>query len=256
MSVWLQDMSWQELKQAAKDAKGVAILPIGSTEQHGYHLPLGTDSMVAITLAEAAAKEAGVICIPPVWFGWSPHHMVLPGTVTIRPEVLIELMYDILESLNTHGLNKVIAINGHRIVNITWMQIAAERAQRLLGMKVMIADPAYLSKELIAELGFGPLGHAEEIETSHMLYRYPELVHMEKAVDNPPQPHELYSVDPTYTKDTRSYVPSTIKDMQASVDAAGGTSGSPTKSDKEKGRIYHEHVVKNLVTMVKSLQNN
>ena len=254
MSVWLQDMSWQELEAAVKSSKGVAILPIGSTEQHGFHLPLGTDSMVAITLAEAAAKQSGVVVVPPVWFGWSPHHMVLPGTVTIRPEILVELMYDILESLNKHGLNKIIAINGHRIVNISWMQLAAERAQRLLGMKVMIADPAYLSKELIAQLGYGPVGHAEEIETSHMLYRYPQLVHMEKAVDNPVQPHELYSVDPTYTKDTRCYVPSTIKDMQASVDAAGGTTGTPSKADKEKGRIYHDHIVKNLVSIIKTLQ--
>ena len=242
------------MEKAVKIAKGVAILPIGSTEQHGYHLPLGTDSMVAITLAEAAAEYTGAVAVPPVWFGWSPHHMVLPGTITIRPEVLMELMYDILESLQKHGFTKVIAINGHRIVNISWMQLAAERAQRILGMKIMIADPAYLSKELIEGFGYGPLGHAEEIETSHMLYRYPELVHMEKAVDNPIQPHELYSVDPSYAKDTRCYVPSTTKDMQDSVDAAGGTSGSPSKSDKEKGKIYHEHIVENLVKIIKSLQ--
>lgn len=254
MSVLLQNMSWEELALAKEKAKGVAVVPVGSTEQHGFHLPLGTDTMVAMTLAESVGEKAGVVVTPPIWFGWSPHHMVLPGTVTIRPEVLIELLYDVFESLAKHGFDKIVAINGHRIVNISWMQIAAERAQRNLGIKIMIADPAFLSKELVQKLGFGPLGHAEEIETSHMLYRHPELVHLEKAKDNPVKEHTLYSVDPSYSKDTMSYVPSRIKDMQASVEAAGGTNGSPSKSDKEKGKIYHEHVVNNLVAIVKDLQ--
>lgn len=254
VSVLLQNMSWEELDIAKEKAKGVAIVPIGSTEQHGFHLPLGTDTMVAMTLAESAAEKAGVVTTPPVWFGWSPHHMVLPGTITIRPEVLVELLYDVLESLSKHGFDKIIAINGHRIVNISWMQIAAERAQRNLGIKVMIADPAYLSKDLIAGLGFGPIGHAEEIETSHMLYRYPQLVHMEKAKDNPVKVHELYSVDPAYKNDTMCYVPSRIKDMESSAKIAGGTTGTPSKADKDKGKIYHEHIVDNLVAVIKELQ--
>ena len=254
MSVHLQNMSWQELAEQKEKAKGVAIIPIGSTEQHGYHLPLGTDTIVAITLAEDVAQRTGAVVTPPVWYGWSPHHMVLPGTITVRPEILIELLYDVFLSLKEHGFTKFIAINGHRIVNISWMQIAAERAQRNLGIKVMIADPAFLSKDLIKTLGYGPVGHAEEIETSHILYRHPELDHLEKAKDNPIEPNELYSVDPSFMHDTMCYVPSTLKHMQASVDKAGGTTGSPTKSDKEKGKIYHEHIVNNLVTVVKNLQ--
>ncbi|MCI1931581.1 MAG: creatininase family protein, partial [Clostridia bacterium] len=79
MDNYLQTKSWQEAKELIKSSKGVAIIPIGSVEQHGYHLPIGTDTYVAITLAEDAAKETGAIIVPPVWFGWSPHHMVLPG---------------------------------------------------------------------------------------------------------------------------------------------------------------------------------
>ena len=133
MSAWLQTKSWEEAKEAIVKSKGVAIVPIGSVEQHSYHLPLGTDTYVAMTIAEEAAEKTGAVLTPPVWFGWSPHHMVLPGTVTIRPEVLSELTYDIIESLNAHGLNKIILINGHRIVNVVWMQICAQRAQSKLG---------------------------------------------------------------------------------------------------------------------------
>jgi len=106
-SQWLRNLTWEDIKEQIKVAKGTVILPVGSTEQHGPHLPVGTDTMVA----------------PPLWFGWSPHHMVLPGTITIRPEILIEITSDIIGSLNQHGFDKFIFVNGHRIVNVTWMQI-------------------------------------------------------------------------------------------------------------------------------------
>ncbi|CCQ95323.1 Creatininase [[Clostridium] ultunense Esp] len=254
MSKWIHKNNWRDMEELIEESKGVAIIPVGSTEQHGYHLPLGTDTYVAITLAEAAAKETKVVLAPPIWFGWSPHHMVLPGTITIRPEVLIEYLYDVIESLTQHGINKYILINGHRIVNIIWMQLAAERAQRKLGIKVKIFDPAYMSKDIVKELGFGPVGHAEEIETSHMLYCYSELVNMEKAEDNPIKPVDLYSVDPSYPNDTLCYVPSTIEVAKEHAEKAGGTTGEPTKASKEKGKIYHEHLVKNLVKIIKDLQ--
>ncbi|MBQ8829423.1 MAG: creatininase family protein [Burkholderiaceae bacterium] len=254
MSCWLQTKSWEEAKIAIEKSKGVAIIPVGSVEQHGLHLPVGTDTYVAMTLAEEAAGRTDAIVVPPVWFGWSPHHMVLPGTVTIRPEVLIELTYDIIKSLSEHGLKKIILINGHRIVNVVWMQICAQRAQTDLGVTIKIFDPAYMSKDIVGSLGFGPVGHAEEVETSHMMARYPDLVHLEKAVDNPIKDTPLYSVDPCYTHDTLCYVPSTLEHARHAAKVSGGCTGEPTKSDAEKGRIYHEHLVKNLVSVIQSLQ--
>ena len=149
--------------------------------------------------------------------------MVRPGTITIRPESLIDLTYDIMASLKAHGLDKIILINGHRIVNVVWMQIAAERAQRELGVTVKIFDPAYMSKDIVHELGFGPVGHAEEVE-------------------------------PCYTHDTLCYVPSSYEHALKNAEIAGGTTGEPTKSDAEKGRIYHDHLVNNLVEVIRSLQ--
>ncbi len=256
MSVWLQDKSWEELAELRERSGGVAIVPVGSTEQHGCHLPLGTDTMVAMMLAEDGAEATGTVVAPPLWYGWSPHHMVLPGTVTIRPEVLIELFYDVLESLSRHGFKKIVAINGHRIVNISWMQIAAERAQRNLKIRVVIFDPAYMSKDFVGTVGYGPVGHSEEIETSQMLYKMPQLVHMEKAKDNPVKPQALYSVDPAFRGDTLCYVPSTLEHMKQSVEIAGGTTGTPTKTDAAKGKQYHEHLVANLVKVIRQLQES
>lgn len=252
----MEKNSWQEARELFEASKGVAILPVGSIEQHGYHLPVGTDSYVAITLAEAAAQETNAVVVPPVWFGWSPHHMVLPGTISISPEVLMGLVYDIAASLKHHGLTKLIMINGHRIVNIIWMQMAAEKIQRELGMTVKIFDPAYMSKDIVKELGFGAVGHAEEVETSHMMYKYPELVHIEKAVDNPIKEQELYSVDPAFVHDTLCYVPSSYEHAEKNAKIAGGVSGEPTKADVEKGKVYHEHLVKNLIKIVKALQQD
>ncbi len=254
MNVRLEQNAWHEAKALIESAKGVAVIPVGSIEQHGAHLPLGTDSYVAIDLATEACEQAGAVLVPPVWFGWSPHHMVLPGTITIRPNVLVDFVYDIMKSLKQHGINKFVLLNGHRIVNVVWMQICTEQAQRELGVTVKIFDPAYMSKDLVDSLGFGPLGHAEEIETSHMMHNHPDLVHIELAQDNPIIETPLYSVDPRYAHDTLCYVPSSYEQAKKHAESHGGTNGSPTKSDAAKGKVYHEHLVKNLVSVIRTLQ--
>ncbi len=144
--IWLQDLTWEEIRDYIETGGRTILLPFGSTEQHGPHLPVGTDTLVAITLAEDAAARAGILAAPPLWFGWSPHHMVLPGTITIRPELLAEFAFDMVASLHHHGFDNFVFINGHRIVNITWMQIAGEKAKRELGVNLVIFDPAYMSK--------------------------------------------------------------------------------------------------------------
>ena len=254
MSAYLQTKTWEEAKEAFAMSKGVVIIPVGSTEQHSFHLPVGTDTYVACTLAEDAAEQTGALIVPPLSYGWSPHHMVRSGTLSVRPEILIELLFDVMQSLKAHGGTKIILLNGHRIVNVIWMQIAAEKAQRELDVQVKIFDPAFMSKDIVKSLGFGPVGHAEEIETSHMLYRYPELVQLEKARDNPIQEEALYSVDPLYIHDTLCYVPSTYAAALKTAEIAGGATGEPRKSNAEKGKIYHEHLVKNLVSVIRDMQ--
>ncbi len=134
------------------------------------------------------------------------------------------------------------------------MQIASERAQRKLDCTVRIFDPGYMSKDIVSELGFGPLGHAEEIESSHMLSRYPELVDIAQAMDNPIEYNELYSVDPSYRKDTLCYVPSSYDKAKINADNFGGVSGSPSKASVSKGEKYHNHLVMRLVDVIRDLQ--
>ena len=255
-SVWLQEMTWEEVKEKIDESSKTIILPFGSTEQHGPHLPCGTDTMVAVTLAQDAAEKTHVPVAPPLWFGWSPHHMILPGTITIRPDILAEIAFDMISSLHHHGFDKFVLINGHRIVNITWMQIAGERAKRELGVKLAIFDPAYMSKTITDSLGWGEVGHAEEIEGSHMMYRYPDLVKMDRAIDNPHPKKALYSVDPSYKEDTLCYVPSSLEEMKRLTEKSKGTTGEPSKASLEGGKIYHDHLVSRLVEVIHMLQKN
>ena len=253
--VHFQNLTWEEVRQRAIDSRGTIILPIGSTEQHGPHLPVGTDTMLAVAVAEAAARKTGVLVAPPLWFGWSPHHLMLPGTITIHAETLIEFVYDMLESLYQHDFTRFIILNGHRIVNVPWMQIAAERAKRKLGVKVVIFDPAYMSKEIVESLGWGEIGHAEEIEGSHMWYCCPELVKMDRAKDNPHQDHALLRIDPRSAGDTLCYVPSSRAEQEAVVKNSGGTIGEPHKASRGGGQKYHQHLVKRMVEVIQMIQD-
>ena len=253
-SVWLQDLTWEEIRDRINTGGPTILLPFGSTEQHGPHLPVGTDTMVAMTLAEDAAARTGILAAPPLWFGWSPHHMVLPGTITIRPDLLAEIAFDMVGSLHHHGFENFVFINGHRIVNITWMQIAGEKAKRELGVKLVIFDPAYMSKTITKKMGWGSVGHAEEIEGSHMMYRYPALVKMDRAVDNPHSKKSLYSVDPSFAGDTLCYVPSSPAEMQQLTEKSGGTTGEPSKATAKGGKVYHDHLVSRLLEVIRMIQ--
>ncbi len=243
---WLQYQSWQDVEAYLKKDRRI-IVPVGSTEQHGCFAPLGTDTLAASSVSEDASAETGVLVAPPLWYGWSPHHLVKPGTINIRAEVLIEVLADVISSLAENGFERFALVNGHRIVNISWMQIAAERAQRELGVRVVLFDLAHMSKEISPKLGFGPIGHGEEIEISHMVYRHPDLVDLSKAEDHPHPPKRLYHLDPQDPRDSLCYVPATKADMQEVFDETGDTvTGCPSLATAEKGEAYHRHLVDRL----------
>ncbi len=246
---WLHELTWPDVSAYLQEKQSI-LLPVGSTEQHGRHAPLGTDTLIATRLAEDAARRTHLLCAPPLAFGWSPHHLVLPGTISIRPAVLQELLFDIIESLARHGFRRFIVINGHRVTNVPWLQLAAQRAQSQLEVAVAIFDPAYMQKEIASELGFGPLGHAEELETSQMMHLFPTMIDLQQAVDSKEHQRKLYHVDPRIALDTLCYVPSTLKQMEAIAAETGGSTGRPTQSDADLGRRLHEHLVARLVEVI------
>ncbi len=253
---WISNFTSSEVEKIKDETNGTIILPAGSTEQHGEHLPVGTDALLAIALADEASERTDVLVAPPLRFGWSPHHLALPGTISIKAETLIEFAWDTIKSLARHGFDNFLFVNGHRIVNVSWMQIAAERCQRKLDVNVHIFDPAYASRSRLEELGFGGVGHADEIETSHMLHCFPELVDMDRAADFEPESSKYYDIDPASRKDSLCYVPSTEESISSHAEVSGGSRGRPTESSAAKGEKYHDHLVSIMVEILESLKKD
>lgn len=253
MKPWLQDMTWEEVREQLQ-RDDVVIVPIGSTEQHGRHCPLGTDSMVAIALAEDAAKEADALVAPPIWFGWSAWHMEYAGSCTVRPEVLKEFVFDVVISLICHGFGRIIILNGHRMANLPILEPLAQRVKALTAAYVAVADPHLIGRRIVTEIREsepGGFGHADEMETSHMLYIHPELVDMTRAVKNVRAIGQFYTFhlpDPQVQMDS-VYLPSTQEEF-ASRTEPSGVSGDPTLATRQKGERYHRAVVRNLVKLI------
>lgn len=108
----LERMTWSEAREHMR-ATEVALIPVGSTEQHGPHLPLGTDFIAANALAERVAQETGVVSTPVIPIGVSAHHRQFWGTLTVSPGTFRAYMREVALSLASHGLSRLVFVNGH-----------------------------------------------------------------------------------------------------------------------------------------------
>jgi len=104
-SVWLHENKWEDV-EAYLRVKKTVIVPFGSVEQHAKHLPMGTDTFVALRIAEDAGKETNTLVVPPTWFGFAPHHMAYPGTITFRAETLTNVILRLLRLRYSRGLTQ------------------------------------------------------------------------------------------------------------------------------------------------------
>lgn len=164
----LEKLSWKAARDLFKKSK-VALVPVGSTEQHGPHLPLGTDFMIVQALARDAASEAEVICTPVIPVGISEHHRQFWGTLWIEPEAFRAYMKSIARSLGYHGIKRIIFVNGHG-GNIASLQevcrsLRKEKIYALLWSWWADAEIVQLSSKLFKSKGT----HAGAIETSIMM---------------------------------------------------------------------------------------
>jgi creatinine amidohydrolase len=177
--------------------------------------------------------------------------MAYPGTISISPETLTKVLYEVLRSLIYHGFKRLIVINGHRMANLPPLQIAASRIRNESGAYVTIADPFFLADRTAREIMDSPpdgIGHAEELETSHMMYIFPDLVDIKKAVKNLPKKKKFHHPDP-YVIDDRTFTPSTLESFRKATQPSGVT-GDPTLSTVAKGKRLHQSLVKNLGELI------
>jgi len=232
--VYIPEMTWTEIREVLPKVR-VAVIPTGSTEQHGPHLPLQSDTAFCLYLCRRAAEQVypTTLVTPPVATGISSHHMKFPGTLTLRPETFIEVLYDIAESLKHHGIRKLAIIDGHG-GNTHASKIAARKIYD--NLQVAVASFAYW--DLFPEDGKSVLktrvvpGHADEFETSISYVIQPELVRKDAIPESdgirPSKYQELMS---KYDTD---------------ISSSGVPSGEPKAASKEKGERLVEATVEEL----------
>lgn len=155
----------------------VAVLPVGSFEQHGDHLPLLTDTIVACAIAKATAAAYGLMLLPPVTISCSQEHTGWPGSVSIRSSTLARIVTDVAESLRSSGVDRLVVVNGHG-GNYVLSNVVQEAN---VGGRRMALYPRRQDWETARrEAGLDSSGHddmhAGEIETSLLLHLCPELV--------------------------------------------------------------------------------
>ncbi|GAB3423750.1 creatininase family protein [Haloparvum alkalitolerans] len=179
----LADATWTD----ARDADvGVAFLPVGSTEQHGPHAPLGTDTLNAVSVAEAAAdafssdQDRGeALVAPPVAVGVAEEHRAFDGTLWVSPDTFRAYVRETAESLVHHGVDRVVLVNGHG-GNVEALAEVARRFSRDDGHPGYAV--AFTWFEAVGEHG-SDMGHAGPLETALLRATHPDLVREERVAD-------------------------------------------------------------------------
>ena len=173
----------------------LAILPIGSIENHGPHLPVTTDWILADNLARGIAEKTGGFYIPALPISTNKEHRGKKGSVGMHSDIFYRMVFDICLDLKAQGFKRIIVIQGHGgifVMNPIIRELNADHNPDLFVVKLdsmEVCWPAFQSNGLLET----PMGiHAEEAETSLMLHLHPELVDMSKAVDFYPEAPRPY----------------------------------------------------------------
>lgn len=164
---------------AAVRAGALAVVPLGSVEQHGPHLPNGTDTMAAEQIAAAVARRLDALYVPFAPYGVTPIHAGWPGTVSLRRETFEALLTDVCSELAGQGVATVVLVNWHE-GNIASMDAVATRLQDELGMTFVAAQACYVAQRIYAEHG-GELTHGGGIETLAVMAHDETLLRLDRA---------------------------------------------------------------------------
>lgn len=246
------ECTWKEIQEAILNDAGV-ILPVGSTEQHGYHLPLATDALLAEDLALAAAEHTNMLVAPPITYGYRSRPLTgggqtFPGTTSLSGKAFMSVIEDILCEFIRHGFKKIVLMNWH-FENQNFLYEAAYQALERTGKLAPTSDNPRI---MVMELAFSELSestmdllfagefpgwgteHAAILETSLMMHLHPELVQFEKAVNDQAEEIPWYDILPIPQK----LVP------------ASGTLWKARLASKEKGETAWREITANATAAI------
>jgi creatinine amidohydrolase len=233
----LEELTMPEFEEGLMRTRSVYI-PFGSVEEHGAHLPLSTDTILAYEVGKKASQQVPLFVAPPVHYGNCRSTSRHPGTISIRTATLASLLKDIVRSLQSQGLRNFIVLTGHAggAHRMSLQDAGEELMSELPDIRMAVVTEYDLAagegREIIETAGDS---HAGEIETSRILHSHPHLVKGSSPEEYPSFPAGIL------VRDKRRYWP-------------GGVWGNPAKATAEKGRRLEELVVAKVVEIVKALE--
>lgn len=246
MSIYFQEQSWPELKEAVRK-NTLILLPIGTIEEHGKHLPVSTDAVIAAEIARCVAEKVSgkipVLVMPTVWSGYSMKEMTRwPGTMRIRTRVVMDLVFDICSSLIEMGFKKIVLIDchGHHggLLNVVTREIADKYR-----VYMALTNPASMSVDVYRKVRKSKPGgsiHGGEWETSIMLYLN-QAVNMKKATNEDLMKYSSDFIPCDGFSGRKSVFLSTWGIQKSKT----GIYGDPTVAAKSTGRKIMDAIVKN-----------
>ena len=253
MTRYFHQLTSPEIGEAA-ERDSLILIPVGQVEEHGPHLPLGCDCIIARETARAVADNLGeqlpILVMPTVWTAYSVKQVARwPGLITFRePETMIQMIYDILESLVNNNFKRIVIVNAHGN-NPAILELASRRigsdydvfpaVTSVLGMSRTVGPMVW--KSTMGGCG----GHAGEEETALLLHLAPELVHMDCATDKDIVKYKTRF----FPGDIYSEIPDRVGGLFWStwgvISSDTGAYGDPTAATAETGKLLFEEIVKN-----------
>jgi creatinine amidohydrolase len=253
-------LTWPEINDSVKKEK-VVLIPFGMLEDHGYHLPVDTDILIATTICEKTAEMCPeeILVIPPISYGYSPHHIDFPGPITITWDTLIKFLLDICKSLIYHGFKKILVVNGHGS-NGPIGELATRLAVVESSQNVHCAFISWWELTGVRDIfnkirGSKISAHAGELETSLYLAINPENVYMEKAeTDMSYQMSTHFWSDLTGRKPEKNFKnPLHLTEFWSAV-TKNGVKGDPTTATREKGLQVLKIACEELLELIKEFR--
>jgi creatinine amidohydrolase len=247
-----EEHTWPELNEAAK-AQKVVVIPVGTTEQHGHHLPLSVDCVTSGEMSRMAVERVpgAAILMPQIWYSFNEHHLDFPGTIAIQWQNIINYVVDVGKSVVHHGFRKILLVNGHGS-NIPFLDISARLINNQTEANAALVSWWALAEPAITEIRESPfpggMSHACELETSVLLHLRPDLVDMSKAVkDINFQPSRFIWWD------LQRRSPVTFMEHFSRFSKTGVV-GDATLGTAEKGKRLVECTVNNLVELIQEFR--
>lgn len=249
------------------DHDDTILIPLGACEMHGDHMPLGTDIYNAIEVSRRAAEKADTLYAPPIWSGYSPHHLREPqrgmGTITMRSTTLVAIIHDTARSLIHHGFNRLIFVNGHtsntKVTDPVFRNLRYETGALLVMFKPYGERYLGLIEDLMENPPEETPGwHASEQETSIMLAYQAANVKMDRAVKTRAQspdwmPSAFQKEDGTPDAQFKGYEYFYFP-MEHNEFAPRGVIGNPLRATAEKGEAIFDRFSSYLAEAVEELR--